>query len=91
MNIRFEWDEAKRRRNITEHGLDFFDAPEVFAGRTVTFVDDRFDYGERRMITLGLLRGNPVSIIHTETRTFIRLISFRKGTRREREIFYASI
>ena len=58
MAIRFDWDKAKRLKNLKDHGLDFPDAPEVFAGLTVTFEDDRFDYGELRMITLGFLRGN---------------------------------
>lgn len=91
MNIRFAWDEVKRLKNIKDHGLDFVDAPEVFSGMTVTFEDDRFDYGEQRMTTLGLLRGIPVSICHTETVDTIHLISFRKATKREMEIFYASI
>ncbi len=44
----FEWDEAKNRSNLLKHGLDFGDAEKVFAGPSITFVDDRFDYGEGR-------------------------------------------
>ena len=47
----FEWDEAKNRSNLLKHGLDFGDAEKVFAGPSITFVDDRFDYGEERLIT----------------------------------------
>lgn len=44
--MRFEWDEAKRRSNIRRHGIDFVDIDQVFAGETITFLDDRYDYGE---------------------------------------------
>jgi hypothetical protein len=36
----------KNRGNFAKHGLSFEDAEQVFAGPCVTFVDDRFDYGE---------------------------------------------
>jgi uncharacterized protein len=81
--VQFTWNEAKRKANILNHGLDFVDAQEVFAGPTVTFEDDRFDYGEQRFVSLGLLRGFIVSIVHTETEHEIHIISFRKATRRE--------
>ena len=88
MDIQFRWDEVKRRRNISNHGLDFIDAPAVFEGQTVTYEDDRFDYGEERLVTLGTLNGMPVSIIHTETASEIYIISFRRATKRETEYLY---
>ena len=60
----YEWDEAKNRANFVKHGLDFEDAEQVFDGPCITFVDDRFDYGEDRLITLGLLAGRVVVIAH---------------------------
>ena len=89
--MRFTWSEAKRRANLRDHALDFRDAPTVFEGATFTFEDDRFDYGERRFVTLGLLQGLPVSVVHTETAARIRIISFRKATKHEQEIFFKSI
>ena len=83
MNIQFLWDEAKRLKNLKIHGLDFQDVYSVFEGRTATFEDDRFDYGERRLITVGCLGAVPVLIVHTETDRQIRVISFRQATRRE--------
>jgi uncharacterized DUF497 family protein len=87
--IRFVWSETKRLRNRRDHGLDFADAAAVFEGATFTFEDDRFAYGERRFVTLGLLSGIAVSIVHTEEPHEIRVISFRKATTRETELFYA--
>jgi len=76
---------------LKAHGLDFVDAPRVFEGVTYTFEDDRLSYGEQRLITLGLLAGIPVSIVHTETNHEIRIISFRKATNREANIFFKEI
>ena len=55
--MKYEWDQAKNRSNFAKHGLDFKNAEQVFAGLCVTFQDSRFDYGEERLITLGLLAG----------------------------------
>jgi uncharacterized DUF497 family protein len=66
--------------------LNFVDAPRVFEGPTVTFEDGRVAYDEQRFVTLGLLRGIAVSIVHTETPQRIHVISFRRATRNE-EIF----
>jgi uncharacterized DUF497 family protein len=65
--MRFECDEAKRRTNLTRHGIDFVDAKLVFAGETDTVPDDRFAYGETRYRTFGFLFGEVVLIVHTET------------------------
>lgn len=67
------------------------DASRVFEGATFTFEDDRFAYGEQRFETLGLLAGIPVSIVHTETEHEIRIISFRKATRREANLYYDQV
>jgi len=85
------WDEAKRRANLGKHGFDFVDADEVFDGVTYTYQDDRLAYGEQRFVTLGLLRELLVSIVHTEEGNHIHIISMRKATKREREIYFESI
>ncbi len=89
--MEFAWSESKRTANLKAHGLDFVDAIRVFDGVTFTFEDDRHAYGQQRFITLGLLAGVPVSIAHTETTHEIRIISFRKATRREAIIFFNGI
>ena len=89
--MRFEWDETKRELNILKHGIDFIDAEEVFDGETVTILDDQFDYGEERFITLGLLEGRVVVIVHTETDDIIRVISARKATKNEEISYFKEI
>jgi uncharacterized DUF497 family protein len=84
----YEWDEAKNRGNVAKHGMDFSDAEQVLSGSCVTFADSRFDYGEDRLITLGLLAGRVVIIAHVPRGDDItRIISMRKANRREQRIY----
>ena len=85
--MHFEWDENKRRSNLRRHGIDFADLEEVFEGLTLTLLDDRFDYGEERFFTLGLLKDRVVAISHTETDDTVRIVSARKALKDE-EINY---
>jgi len=84
----YEWDEAKNRSNLVKHGLDFADAEQVLTGPCVAFVDSRFDYGEERLITLGLLAGRVVIVAHAPRGDTTRIISMRKANRREQKIYY---
>lgn len=87
-NMHYEWDEAKRLANIRKHGIDFVDCPAIFAGYTVTVLDDRIDYDEERFVTLGLLHDRVVVVAHTETADTIRVISIRKATKREQAYYF---
>ena len=53
--MRISYDPDKRLKTLDERGLDFEDAPEVFAGLTFEIEDTRQDYGETRMICFGYL------------------------------------
>ena len=89
--MRFTWSDSKRKSNLQQHGLGFIDAPRVFDGLIYTYEDDRFDYSEQRFVTLGVLKGVVVSIVHTETPRQIRIISFRKATKHEQAIFFKNL
>ncbi len=89
--MKFEWDEAKRLANIQKHGIDFADVPEIFERDTVTVIDDRFDYGETRYLTLGLLKSRVILVVHTESDDTIRIISARKATRYEEKNYFEQI
>ena len=83
----YEWDEKKSNKNLIERGLSFVDAEQVFARPCATFEDTRFDYGETRFITFGLLKGRLVVIAHTPRGEKTRIISMRKANKREQEIY----
>jgi uncharacterized DUF497 family protein len=89
--MEFEWDEAKRKSNLRNHGIDFVGIEQVFDGETVTILDDRFDYGEERFVTFGLFDGRVVAIAHTETNEVIRIISVRKATKYEETSYFKEI
>ena len=86
--MRYLWDEAKRKSNLRKHGLDFADAEKVFTGPLVHIEDQRRDYGEQRMIGIGLLDFLVVLIVHVESDEEIRIISMRKADRDETDIYY---
>ena len=86
--MNFTWDDAKRQSNLRKHELDFADAEQVFAGPMATFEDTRHVYAEQRLIGLGLLNGLVVVIIHVEADTTIRVISMRKASHHEADLFY---
>ena len=89
--MRFEWDEAKRRANLYRHGIDFNAIKKILVGPTISVVDDRFDYGEMRLQTFGLLNGKVVVIAHTESDDVMRVISIRKATKREEKTYFRKI
>jgi uncharacterized protein len=89
--MEFAWDEAKRKSNLRNHGIDFVGIEQVFEGETVTVLDDRFDYGEKRFVTFGLLDNRVVAIAHTETDEVIRIISVRKATKYEESCYFKEI
>jgi uncharacterized DUF497 family protein len=82
-----EWDDSKDRVNREKNGLAFEDVHLVFQGPTVTFLDDRRDYGEVRYITTGLLAGRTVVVVHAPRGETTRIISMRKASAREKKIY----
>ena len=76
---------TKRNWTLENRGLDFEDAPLVFAGSTITIEDDRREYGETRWQTFGLLRSRLVTLVWTPRDAARHIISMRKCNARERK------
>ncbi len=89
--MKFTWDEAKRLSNILKHGIDFADVPSMFDGDVFTIEDKRFDYGETRYITFGLLQFRVIVVAHTDENDVIRIISARKATKNEEKLYFQEI
>ena len=81
--MRITFDPTKRDRTLAERGLDFARAEEVFAGKVFIREDDRFDYGEDRWITVGLLDERMVVVVWTQRGNARHVISMRKANERE--------
>jgi uncharacterized protein len=81
--VRVTYDPAKRARTLADRGLDFADAPAVFAGLTLEVEDTRKDYGERRILCFGLLSGRLVVVGYTPRGAVRHVFSMRKANDRE--------
>lgn len=91
MEFEFEWDEEKRQRTLKERGIDILYAALIFEGKTLTRTDDRNDYGEERLISLGMVDGEAFVVVHTQREGIIRLITAWKGGRKDREYYQKRI
>lgn len=76
--MEISFDPAKREITLRVRGLDFLDAPKVFASRSITVDDTRVDYGERRQITYGWLDEFAVAVVWVERDGACRVISMRR-------------
>ena len=85
---RFEWDEEKDRTNRRKHGIAFEDAIRIFDGPRLEDVDDRSDYGEMRMTSVGLMNAVViVAVAHVDRGEVTRIITARRATRKERRLY----
>lgn len=89
--MEFEWDDDKRQTNLDKHDVDLLDAVLIFEGEVFTFEDERLDYGERRMISIGYADGQLYVLVHTDRGAARRLISARKGGRRDQRKYQAGL
>jgi uncharacterized DUF497 family protein len=85
--MRYEWDHHKNLINIQRHDIDFHDAHLLFQQPMLVRVDTRKDYGEIRLIGLGLLFEIIVVIIFTKRTDTIHVISIRRANKNERKVY----
>ncbi|HEY0833793.1 MAG TPA: BrnT family toxin [Azospirillum sp.] len=84
----FEWDSHKSLVNLHDRDVAFTAAQIVFRGRLLRRPDSRANYGEARWQVLGELHGRVVAIIYTQRGRKCRIISVRRATPEETEIYY---
>ena len=80
------WDEAKRRRNQKERGIDFADLEGFFDGDLLTREDLRDSYGERRYQSIAVFNGVALFVVWTprgEEGDKPHIISARKAENHE--------
>ncbi len=81
----------KRKTNIRDHEIDFRQLRKVFDKPMVARIDDREDYGEIRWVALGNWDGTIVVLVYTEEENIVRLISARRATKNETNIYFKKI
>jgi len=82
------WDESKRRSNIKAHDLDFEGAEGIWDDFTITREDTRAIYGEKRMVTFGLLNAEVVVLVYIERDDDMHVISLRKAEKYEARYYF---
>jgi uncharacterized DUF497 family protein len=90
--MRFEWDEAKNRRNLAKHRISFETAKLVFEDPHHLSIQDRVVEGEKRWQTLGMIDGVILLMVAyaywaEDSEEIIQIISARKATRQERRAY----
>lgn len=89
--IRFEWDEFKNRLNKAKHGISFEEAATVFYDyNAVVFDDPGHSIREQRFLIIGMSRKAHICIVshcYRDKDEVIRIISARKATKRETEVY----
>ena len=88
--VEFEWDPAKSAATEQRRGISFTRASEIFTGRLVEWIDDRQEYGERRIRAVGESGGELLHVVYTRRGTITRIISARRANRKERGQWHLS-
>ena len=89
MALGFEWGPLKSRKNEKKHGVSFHEGMTAFADKfSYTISDPEHSMGEYRFLLLGQCSsGNLLLISRTERGDRIRIISVRRATKQERELY----
>lgn len=92
-NIQFAWDRSKARANLAKHGVSFEEAQTVFLDENARLINDPDRSGEEeRFLLLGYsfqARCIIVSHCYREAESVIRLISARRATPTEEEVYWS--
>jgi uncharacterized protein len=90
--MQYVWDPAKDALNRRKHGLTLADGiPALEDPHREAWIDDRFNYGEDRVVTLGFTRKGVLYVVSTEAEEdSIRIISVRRAEDHEIERYGSS-
>ena len=85
----FEWDEVKRRANLTKHEIDFMRVVTMWASPVINSVGERIVDGETRHLALGVIGDDDfvIAVVYTVRGGTCRIISARRGRRDERAYY----
>ena len=89
--ISFEWDNNKNIINQRKHKVSFEEASTVFYDdRAIIFDDPEHSYGEERFLIIGATASSKICIVshcYRENDEIIRIISARKATKYEQNVY----
>jgi uncharacterized protein len=87
--MKIEWDLGKAKSNLKKHGVSFEEAATALSDPMgATGADPDHSTTEQRYVTFGVSeKGRLVVVSHTEKGEIIRIISARKASKGEREVY----
>jgi len=93
--MNFAWDPEKSEANLRERGFDFEFASRIFDRPTLEKEDRRHDYGQARVIAVGLVDAVALTVVYTdrsdEKGVIRRIVSARRSNRRERQAYEEAV
>jgi uncharacterized DUF497 family protein len=81
--VKISFDPAKDASNVAKHGVSLSLATEFEWDGTITWVDDRRDYGEERWAGIGYIGLRLYFVVFQDREDGRRIISLRKANLRE--------
>lgn len=90
--IGFEWDEKKAKNNFKNHKVSFEEGATIFSDPFVAMKPDlEHSINEERNIGIGIsVKGRVLLVVYTHRDENRRIISCRKATPAEREVYEKS-
>ena len=91
--MQYHWDSRKAARNLSKHDISFQEAVTVFDDPLfVIFADPDHSIREKRVIIMGESNRQRLLVVaYTERSNGIRVVSARKATPKEREVYEEEI
>jgi hypothetical protein len=84
-----EWNDGKAAANRRRHRVSFEEAMlAIYDPLAVEWLDTREDYGEERVVLVGMSQGRLLTVVYTHRGRRRRIISARKATRHEELDYY---
>ena len=78
--MKIEFDPRKDQSNLAKHGVPLALGGQILLDPTrVVLIDDRFDYGETRLIAIGAYKGQVFTAVYTMRGDIYRFFSVRKA------------
>ena len=91
IDMKFEWDENKRKINNRKHEIDFEEAKSVFYDdEAILIPDPDHSKEEERFLILGLSKKTNLLVVchcYRTSKDIIRIINARKATKSEKKLY----
>lgn len=89
--MQIEFDPEKDASNLAKHGVSLAFAVELEWEEALVWIDERFEYGEVRMIALAPETGILYYVAFVDRGSVRRIISLRRANRREVSYYVEAI